>query len=76
MLVEKHESVNLFELVPLEGDQVLSKLDQLLEEDTLFQDVKGDLAQRYPHTLSPLKKALRGSAPSRSVPLPLSELRQ
>lgn len=52
MLIEKYEAVNLFDLVPLERDEVLDELDQLLEEDLLFQDVKGDLAQRHPHTLT------------------------
>jgi IS5 family transposase len=52
MLIEKYEPVNLFDLVPLERDQVLDELDQLLEEDALFQDVKNDLAQRYPHTMA------------------------
>jgi IS5 family transposase len=52
MLIEKYEPVNLFELVPLEGDEVLDELDQLLEEDALFQSVKSDLAQRHPHTLT------------------------
>jgi IS5 family transposase len=52
MLIEKYEPVNLFKLVPLERDEVLDELDQLLEEDTLFQDVKSDLAQRHPHTLT------------------------
>jgi transposase, IS5 family len=52
MLIEKYEPVNLFELVPLEQDKVLSELDQLLEEDELFQDFKRDLAQRYPYTLT------------------------
>lgn len=50
MLVEKYEPVNLFDLVPLERDKVLDELDQLLEEDALFQEVKNDLAQRHPHT--------------------------
>ena len=52
MLLEKYESVNLFEIVPLEHDPVLDELDRLLEEDALFQAVKADLAQRYPHTLT------------------------
>ena len=52
MLIEKYEPVNLFDLVPLERDEVLDELDQLLEEDMLFQEVKSDLAQRYPHTLT------------------------
>jgi len=52
MLVEKHEPVNLFALVPLERDSVLDRLDRLLEEDALFQAVKADLARRYPRTLT------------------------
>jgi len=52
MLVEKHEPVNLFTLVPLERDAVLDQLDQLLDDDTLFEAVKADLAQRRPQTLT------------------------
>ena len=52
MLVEKHEPVNLFALVPLERDAVLDRLDQLLDDDTLFEAVKADLAQRRPQTRS------------------------
>jgi IS5 family transposase len=52
MLMEKYESVNLFDIVPLEHDPILDELDRLLEEDALFQAVKADLAQRYPHTLT------------------------
>lgn len=52
MLMEKYESVNLFEIVPLRRDPVLDELDRLLEEDALFLAVKADLARRYPHTLT------------------------
>ena len=52
MLVEKHEYVNLFALVPLERDPVLDQLDRLLDADALFQAVKADLGRRYPHTLT------------------------
>ena len=52
MLIEKSSPVNLFDLIPLERDKVLDELDQLLEEDALFQDVKRDLAQRHPRTLT------------------------
>jgi hypothetical protein len=52
MLIEKYEPVNLFDLVPLERDKVLDELDQLLEDDALFQEVKSDLAQRHPHTMT------------------------
>jgi IS5 family transposase len=50
MLIERHEPVNLFELVPLERDAVLDELDRLLDDNKLFQAVKNDLAQRYPNT--------------------------
>jgi IS5 family transposase len=52
MLVEKHEPVNLFALVPLERDVVLDQMDPLLDADVLFQAVKADLGRRYPHTLT------------------------
>jgi IS5 family transposase len=50
MLIERYKAVNLFELVPLERDEVLDELDRLLDDDELFQAVKNDLAQRYPNT--------------------------
>jgi IS5 family transposase len=50
MLIERYERVNLFELVPLERDEVLDELDRLLDDDKLFQAVKNDLARRYPNT--------------------------
>jgi IS5 family transposase len=50
MLIEKHEPVNLFALVPLERDPVLGEMDRLLDDDALFAEVKADLAQRRPHT--------------------------
>jgi IS5 family transposase len=52
MLIEKYEPVNLFALVPLERDRVLDELDRLLDDDTLFAEVKADLAQRRPQTLT------------------------
>lgn len=52
MLMEKYEPVNLFALVPLERDPILDRLDQLLDDDAVFQAVKADLAQRYPGTLT------------------------
>ena len=36
MLLEKYESVNLFEIVPLEHDPVLDQLDRLPDEEGLF----------------------------------------
>ena len=46
--------MNPFDLVPalsLELDPVLSQLDHVLDDDTLFQAVKADFAHRFPRTL-------------------------
>jgi transposase, IS5 family len=53
MLRDRYEPQNLFELVAvlsLKMEPTLAQLDQLLEDDVLFQRVRADLAQRYPHT--------------------------
>src|SRR5450759_4135629 len=55
MLRDRYEPQNLFELVAalrLKMEPVLARLDELLDDDVLFQRVRGDLAQRYPHTQS------------------------
>jgi transposase, IS5 family len=54
MLRDRYTPVDLFALAPalaLQFEPVLARLDQLLEDDTLFQAVKRDLARRRPHTL-------------------------
>jgi transposase, IS5 family len=54
MLRERYEPMNIFELVPalsLTMEPVLAQLDNLLDDDTLFQAVKADLARRHPRTL-------------------------
>lgn len=54
MLRDRYDPMNIFDLVPalsMQMDPVLTQLDALLEDDVLFQAVKADLAQRYPHTL-------------------------
>jgi transposase, IS5 family len=54
MLRERYAPMNLFDLVPtlsLALDPVLSQLDHVLDDDTLFQAVKADLAHRFPRTL-------------------------
>jgi len=46
--------MNLFDMVPALGmqlDPMLMQLDHLLDDDTLFQAVKADLATRHPRTL-------------------------
>jgi transposase, IS5 family len=57
MIIERYDPVNLFELVPqlpklqLEMEPELVELDQLLQDDEIFQRLKADMAKRYPHTL-------------------------
>jgi transposase, IS5 family len=53
MLRERYAPMNVFDLVPalsLALDPVLTQLDPLLDDDTLFQAVKADLACRRPRT--------------------------
>ncbi|HSH82300.1 MAG TPA: ISNCY family transposase [Herpetosiphonaceae bacterium] len=53
MLRDRYEPLNLFALVPTLGmalEPVLARLDSLLDDDTLFQAVKADLARRRPRT--------------------------
>jgi IS5 family transposase len=54
MLRDRYAPMNLFAVVPALSytiDRVLAQLDRLLDEDTLFQAVKADLAQRFPRTM-------------------------
>jgi IS5 family transposase len=53
MLRDRYQPQDLFAQVAalsLKMEPVLARLDQLLDDDTLFQNVRADLAQRYPHT--------------------------
>jgi IS5 family transposase len=53
MIIDRYDPVNLFALVPqlqLVMDPELAQLDQLLEDDVLFQCIKHDLSQRYPQS--------------------------
>jgi len=53
MLVDRHPPVDLLALVPqrvLEFEPELRELDRLLDDDRLFQQVRADLARRFPHT--------------------------
>jgi IS5 family transposase len=55
MLCDRYDPINLFDLVPalsMALDPVLTHLDQLLDDDALFQAVKADLAKRHRRTLS------------------------
>ena len=53
MIVDRYAPMNLFELVPkleLEMEPELAQLDELLEDDVLFERVKADLSRRYPNS--------------------------
>jgi transposase, IS5 family len=53
MLRDRYQPIDLFALVPtlsLQTDPVLTQLDRLLDDDTLFQALKADLMKRYPRT--------------------------
>src|SRR5947209_94708 len=55
MIVDRYEPVNLFALIPTRYATLephLQELDRLLDDDAIFQRVKRDLAQRYPHSLT------------------------
>jgi IS5 family transposase len=55
MIVDRYEPVNLFALIPKRYATFapeLQELDHLLDDDEIFQRVKGDLARRYPHSLT------------------------
>jgi IS5 family transposase len=54
MLVDRYEAEDVFSRVPrMAGriDPVLSKLDQLLDDDELYQQVRSDFSKRYRYTL-------------------------
>jgi transposase, IS5 family len=53
MIVDRYAPINLFELVPklkLEMDPQLARLDELLDDDVLFERVKADLSRRCPNS--------------------------
>jgi hypothetical protein len=53
MIVDKHEPVDLFEMVPklnLHFEPELAHLDEMLDDDELFNLVKADLLKRYPNS--------------------------
>jgi IS5 family transposase len=54
MIRDRYDPVQLFDLVPqlqLQLEPELAELDRLLDDDVLFQQVKADLAQRFPQSL-------------------------
>jgi transposase, IS5 family len=55
MIVDRYDPINLFGLVPklkLELEPELAQLDELLDDDVLFERVKADLSRRYPNSKS------------------------
>jgi IS5 family transposase len=55
MLRDSYQPMNVLALVSAPGmelDPLLTELSHLLDDDTLFQAVKADLAQRHPRTLT------------------------
>jgi transposase, IS5 family len=54
MIRDRYDPLQLFDLVPqlqLQFEPELAELDQLLDDDALFQQVKADLARRFPQSL-------------------------
>ena len=53
MIVDRYDPMNLFELVPklnLHFEPELARLDELLDDDGLFNLVIADLLKRYPNS--------------------------
>jgi IS5 family transposase len=53
MIRDRYAAVDLFALIPewhLQFEPELAELDRLLTDDVLFQQVKADLARRYPQS--------------------------
>jgi transposase, IS5 family len=53
MIVDRYDPINLFEMVPklkLQFEPELAHLDELLDDDRLFELVKADLATRHPNS--------------------------
>jgi IS5 family transposase len=55
MLLDRYEPDPKFwaiiELLAIQMEPELAQIDKILDDDELFQLIKGDLAQRHPHTL-------------------------
>ena len=53
MLLDRYETDKLFDSILTltnQMDPVLAQIDQLLEDEALYQLIRSDLAARYPHT--------------------------
>lgn len=53
MLIDKHEADNIFNRIPgftIKMSPELAAIDQVLDDDELFNMIRNDLGQRYPNT--------------------------
>lgn len=53
MIVDRYDPINLFEMAPkleLRFEPELARLDELLDDDVLFERVKADLIRRRPNS--------------------------
>ena len=60
MLVDKHEADNIFDRIPsisIKMSPELATIDQVLDDDELFNMIRSDLAQRHPKTLTAGRKS-------------------
>jgi hypothetical protein len=57
MIVDRYDPMNLFELVPklnFRFEPELAQLDELLDDDVLFERVKADLSLSLSHSVIPI----------------------
>jgi IS5 family transposase len=55
MLIDKHEADNIFDRIPcitIKMSPELAAIDQVLDDDELFNMIRSDMAQRHPKTLT------------------------
>jgi len=60
MLIDKHEADNILNRIPgliIKMSPELAAIDQVLDDDGLFNMIRNDLAQRHPRTLTAGRKS-------------------
>jgi IS5 family transposase len=60
MLIDKHEADNILNRIPdltIKMSPELAAIDRVLDDDELFCMIRGDLARRYPNTLTAGRKS-------------------
>jgi IS5 family transposase len=60
MLIDKHEADNILNRIPgltIKKSPELAAIDQVLDDDELFNMIRNDLGQRYPKTLTAGRKS-------------------